>query len=346
MTPNAKTASLICLSVALWAAALIAPAAGAPTAPSYAVVDRIAIPDGGFDFASFDPATGRVYLSRSDGALALDVGSGAVTGHLAAAQHSHAVIPVLNGAEILITDSASNSAHLADAQSGRLIADIPTGTKPDGAILEPATGLALVMNGASGDVTLIDPAAGKAVGQIAVAPGLESPAADGTGKVYVSVEATNRIAVLDVKARALVGYYPLAGCEGPTGMVYAGEAGVLIVACANGVAKVVRAADGQVVSTLPIGAGPDQAIYDPKRRLAFIPCGRDGAMQVIAVRGPTDVTVVQTVATQPGARGGAVDPGSGKIYLPTAQYGPPITPGGHPVAKPGTFVLLVVAPKS
>jgi DNA-binding beta-propeller fold protein YncE len=332
------------LAAASAAALMAAGSAAAGQPPSYAVAGRIAIPDGGFDFASFDPAMRRVYLSRTDGALALDVDGGAVNGHLGAAQHSHAAIAVLNGTEVLITDSGSNSAHLVDARSGKLIADAPTGEKPDGAILEPATGLAAVMNGKSGDVTLIDPAAGKAVGSIAVSPGLESPVADGTGKIYVTVETSNRIAVLDIKTRTLVGYYPLAGCDGPTGMVYAPDAKVLIAACANKVAKVVRAADGQVTATLPIGAGPDEVIYDPKRALAFIPCGHDGTMQVIAVRGPTDVAVVQTVATAPGARGGAVDPETGKVYLPTAQYGPPATPGGHPVAQPGTFMFLVVAP--
>ena len=156
-------------------------------------------------------------------------------------------------------------------------------------------------------------------------------------------DAASEIAVVDTKSRTLVGHYALKGCEGPTGIAYAAEAGVLIDACANKVAKVIRASDGQDLGTLAIGAGPDSVIYDRARRLAFIPCGRDGVLEVISVRGPTDVSVVQTAKTQTGARTGAVDEKTGRLYLPTAAYSLP-GGGGRPVAQPGTFEILVVAP--
>ena len=329
------------LSLGVLAAGLAVTAQAAT--PTYGVVDRIKAPDGGFDFVSFDPHLGRIYVSRADGALALDVASGVVTPQLAPAQHSHAVAVVDDGARILITDSVSNSAHLADARSGALVADIPTGQKPDAAMVDPASGLALVMNGRGGDITLIDPAAQKAVGVITVGGAPESAVADGRGKVFVNIEDQNQIAVLDTRARTLTGHYALPGCEGPTGLAYASEAGVLIAACANKVAKVIRASDGKDLATLAIGAGPDQIAYDPVRRLAFIPCGRDGVMEVVAVRGPNDVAIVQTVKTQLGARTGAVDPASGKVYLPTATYVASAA-GGKPAPQPGTFVILVVAP--
>jgi hypothetical protein len=83
-------------------------------------------------------------------------------------------------------------------------------------------------------------------------------------------------------------------------------------------------------------------LYDPARKLAFIPCGRDGVLEVIAVRGPRDVAVVQTLPTQIGARTGAVDPSTGAIYLPTAHYY--LDAGGRPATTPGTFEILVVTP--
>jgi YVTN family beta-propeller protein len=328
------------------ALALAGPAAMAQAqpAPAYAVVERIKGPDGGFDYVNFDPALGRVYVSRTDGALALDVRTGVVTGHLAPAQRSHAALPVEGGSELVITDAGGNVAHLVDAHTGALLADVPTGQKPDGAVLDPATGLALVMNGHSGDVTVIDPKTRKGVGTIAVGGALEQAQADGAGKLFINVEDQSRIAVVDVKARKRIAAYPLTGCEGPTGLGYAPDAGLLIAACVNKVAKVLRAADGREVATLPIGAGPDQIAYDPVRRLAFIPCGRDGVLDVVAVRGPTDVALVEAVPTQVGARTGAVDPATGKVYLPTAHYSPSPT-GGRPSADPGSFAILVVASK-
>ena len=162
--------------------------------------------------------------------------------------------------------------------------------------------------------------------------------------MFVNIEDQNQIAVLDTKSRAVVGRYPLSGCQGPTGLAYAADAGVLIAACANHVAKVIRATDGADLATLTIGAGPDAVIYDPVRRLAFVPCGRDGVLEEIAVRGPTEVAVIQTVATEVGAKTGAVDPQTGKLYLPAAKYGPPPAGGGRPPALPGTAEIMVVGP--
>lgn len=330
------------IALAACALALSAPLALAQTAPTYAVVDHIKIPDGGFDYTSFDPVRRRVYLSRTGAVLALDVDTKTVTGQLAVVGHSHEVLPLNDGAMLLVTDSASNSAHMIDALTGKALAEIPTGQKPDAALFDPATGLALVMNGKSGDLTLIDPQALKAVGTIKVGGGLEFGAAGG-GKVFVNVEDQNRIAVVDVAGRETVGSYPLKGCDGPTGLAYDSEAGVLISACANKVAKVIRASDGADLATLAIGSGPDAVIYDASRHLAFIPCGRDGVLEVIAASDPAAIAIVQTAKTQVGARTGAVDPKTGVIYLPTADY--VATPGAaRPSAKPGTFQFVVVAP--
>ena len=335
-----KTQALLAI-LGLAAAALPAQAAS-PTPATYAVTDRIKIGDGGFDYASFDPVHRRLYVSRVGGVLALDVDSKTLTEHLTDAQRTHESLPLDGGRTLLITDSGTNTAHLVDALSGKPLAEIPTGKKPDAAIFDPASGLALTMNGASGDVTLIDPKARQAVGVISVGGALEFAAADGEGKVFVNIEDQNQIAVLDTKARKLVGRYPLKGCDSPSGLAYAPGAGLLISACANNVAKVLRAQTGEDVATLAIGKGPDAVIYDAVRKLAFIPCGRDGVLEVIAVRGPKDVAIIQTVKTQPGARTGAVDPKSGKLYLPTAAY--TLTPAGRPAPTPGTFAILVVAP--
>jgi hypothetical protein len=94
---------------------------------------------------------------------------------------------------------------------------------------------------------------------------------------------------------------------------------------------------------LKIGAGPDATLYDPGRGLAFIPCGRDGTLVVIAAKGPVP-EVLGSVPTQQGARTGAVDPKTGHIYLPTAQFGPPPAQGQRPTFKPGSFEVLELAP--
>ena len=311
-------------------------------APNYHVADHIAGPDGGWDYASFDPVHRRLYISRTDRVTAVDVDSGRLTDHLADAQGTHESLPLRGGGELLVTSRAINGARIVDALSGKLIVDVPTGTGPDAAVFDPASDRALVMNGRGGDVTFIDAKTHAVVGDATIGGVLEFGAVDGAGKAFVNIESKNEIAVLDTRKAALIGRYPLPGCIAPGGLAYAEQAGVLITACQNNVALVVRASDGKVLSTLPIGNGPDAVIYDAKRRLAFIPCGRDGVLEVIAVRAAGDVVKLQTLATQRSARTGALDPKTGRLYLPTANY--IAQPTGRPTATPGTFTILVVAP--
>ena len=112
------------------------------------------------------------------------------------------------------------------------------------------------MNGHSGDATLIDPIQRKAVGSIAIGGALESAAA-GAGKVFVNVQDQNRIAVVDAKARAVIGYFRpgrLRRADGPR--LCAGRGSVdPPPAPTQDPAKVVSAADGHEVASLAIGAG-------------------------------------------------------------------------------------------
>ncbi|HVH74096.1 MAG TPA: hypothetical protein VM755_04195, partial [Stellaceae bacterium] len=73
-----------------------------------------------------------------------------------------------------------------------------------------------------------------------------------------------------------------------------------------------------------------------------VPSALSGELSVIALSGPHDNTIVDTVPTQIGARTGAVDPKTGRIFLPTAEYVLPVPPGQRPTTKPGTFVVLVL----
>lgn len=330
-------AAIVWLFAAAWAASAVA-------APTYAVSGHIkGGGDGGWDLVTFDPAHGRVFIARAGGVNVVDVATATIsTLTIPGNGRMHEPVPLNRGALLLVTDGTANVAHLIDAATGAAVTDVAVGQKPDAATFDPATGLALVMNGKSSDVTLIDPKSRKAVATVAVGGGLEIGAVDGKGRAFINIEDQNQIAVIDLKARKVVGRYALPGCEGPTGLAYAANAGVLISSCANKVAKVLRAADGADVGTLTIGAGPDTVVYDPARKLAFIPCGRDGVLEVIAVRGPKDVAVVQTVPTQIGARTGTVDPKTGAIYLPTAKY--VRLPNGLPDIVPGTFEVLVVTP--
>jgi hypothetical protein len=331
-----KRANLVLLAVmALAPAALAAP-------PAYKLVDQIPGPDGGWDYVRVDPVHERVLVTRGSSVMSVDLATGKVTAGIAPGARLHDALPVNGGAEILVTNGGANTAVFVDAKSGAVVATVPTGAGADAAAFDPATGLVLVMDHAGGDVVLIDPKTHAAAGKIEVGGELEAAAVDGAGKAYVNVEDKSEIAVIDLKARKVLARYPLAGCEGPTGMAYDAADKLLITAC-DGATDIVQAADGKVLQTLNTGRGADGVAWDAGRHLAFVPAGRDGTLAVISLAGGK-ASIVQTVKTRISARTLAEDPRTGRVYLPSAEYGPPPAAGGRPSMVPGSFRLLVVGP--
>jgi YVTN family beta-propeller protein len=335
---KSKLCAGVALSVLFFATAFAADA-------NYKIVQRIKVPDGGFDYATFDASTGRVLMARTDFTTVIDTKSGKVS-QLNSAAPGHMALPV-PGSTLVVLPQRPGMVRIVDTASDKMLADIPAGQNPDGAVYDPSSKLVFVMNHDSGESTAIDPVARKAVATIPVGGVLEFPAADGAGKVFVNVTSVPEIAVIDVKTKTVTARYKLEGCRGASGLAYATQSKLLISSCGNGMAKVLDAATGKEVASLPIARGPDAVIYDPRRQLAFIPCGGDGVLEVISLTDPKHIQVVQHVETEPGSRTGTLDPQSGRLYLMASKPDPAGTPGpgGRGVARvPGTFEVLVVGP--
>ena len=83
-----------------------------------------------------------------------------------------------------------------------------------------------------------------------------------------------------------------------------------------------------------------------KRGLVFTSNG-EGTLTVIHQDTPDRYRVIENAATERGARTLALDPSSGRLYLPTAEFGPPPAPTAErpnprPSLVPGTFRVLEV----
>lgn len=320
-------------------ATLLAGFAGAAELPALKPVASIPIPDGSWDYAAVDTAARRLYLSRGDGVLMLDLDTGKVTPTLVPGKRVHQSLPLSDG-RLLSTNGDSNTATLSNASDGSVIAEIPTGQKPDAAVYDPSSKLVLVMNGKSGDVTLIDPASAKSVGTIAIGGALEYAVADGLGHVFVNVEDKNELVTIDTAARKVTSRSALTGCDEPTGLAYDAQDKLLLSVCGNKVAIVSSSATGKVLAGVAIGTGPDAAIWDDAAKLFYVPCGGDGILSVIAVAGG-NFTSLGEVPTHKGARLGVLDPKTGRIYLPTAEY-QAAAAGERPKPVAGTTRLLVL----
>ncbi len=321
----------------------LAPAAQAAPAPNYRILERIKVPDGGFDYATYDAATGRIYMPRTDFTTVIDVKTNAVS-QLKSGVRGH-IFLAIPGTGLAALTQRTGTVRLVDIAKDVSVADIPAGKNPDGATYDPFSKLVFAMNHDSGNATVVDPATRKPVANIQIKGELEFPVSNGQGKIFVNNEADPAdIAVIDVKTRTVAARYKLAGCEEATGLAYVADAKLLISACGNGVAKILQADTGKEVASLAIGKGADAAIYDAARKLAFIPCGRDGVLEVISLADPAHIAVVQHVQTQQGSRTGTVDPMTGRLYLMASKPDPNAAPGARGVRLAGSYEVLVIGP--
>lgn len=311
--------------------------------PSYSVTGSIPAADGGWDYSSVDPETHQLFIGRTDSVTAVDLATGKVTDKLVSAQRAHSVMPIPGSGAFLETDGGTNSVRLIDARTGAVRWSLPTGEKPDGALWDGTKKRAIVMHNKGGTIALIDVMNAKVTATLAVAPGLEGAAIDKHGLFWVNSEETNKLIPIDLDAMKVLAPVILPDCDGATGLVYSQKHDQLLSVCGSGYAYVVDTKTHSVVARYEIGKGADAAIIDEARATVAVPCS-DGTLYFFDLS-QAAITPAGSIATEKGARSGAVDPATGTLYLPTARFQPATKPGEHRVLIPGSFHVLVVSLK-
>jgi DNA-binding beta-propeller fold protein YncE len=187
-----------------------------------------------------------------------------------------------------------------------------------------------------GTLTAIDPASGDIVATVELednAP--EGAAADGKGRIFVNNERKNTIQVIDVKTWKAIASWPLAPCDGPTGIAYDKASNRIFSGC-SGTSVVINPDTGTVVATIKNGTRVDALGWDPAKKLMYIPNGGEGNVTVVHQDSPDAYTVVATVTTVPGAKTISVDPVTHNVYLFQPERGPaPPPPADAPPPPAG-----------
>ena len=336
----------------LAALGLVCGAAGAQALPQYRLAQTVSLAgEGGWDYLSYEPASQRLFIARATRVEVIDTQRLASIGEIGDTPGVHGVALAPELGRGYISAGASSTIVVFDLKTLARLKDIKsTGEGPDSIVYDSATQRVFAFNGRGRNATVIDAVSNEVTGTIALDAKPEEARADGAGRVYVNLEDKNSLAVLDARTLTVQSVIALTGCEEPSGLALNAGARQLFAACANHVMVAVDAAAGRVLGSAPICSGPDGAGYDPGARLAFASCG-DGTLTVVAQAGSGAPRAVQTVATQRGARTMALDEHRHRIYLVTADYGatPAATaehPHPRPAILPGTFRVLVIAPRA
>ena len=225
--------------------------------------------DGGTDYLTAEPGTGRVFVSRSTHVMVVDGATGKVLGDI---PDTPRIARHRARAEVRITASpptaATRRSTMFDLKTLAVIQKIPIPTGGlDGIMYDDFSDRIILTNHSRpiGTAVAIDAEERRdrrATAQLEDnAP--EGAASDGKGRIFVNNEGKNTIQVLDAKTMKVLASWPIAPCDGPTGIAYdrARRTGSSRAAARRRWWSI--ATTGKVVATIANGDGVDALGWDP-----------------------------------------------------------------------------------
>jgi DNA-binding beta-propeller fold protein YncE len=333
-------ASPACLAIVLVASGVMAHAQGFK-------VDKFDIKgDGGNDYVAVDPPSGRVFVARGTHVMVVDGATGKVVGDIANTPGVHGAAFSTKANHGFTTNGGDQTVTMFDLKTLAVLEQIKVGPGLDGIMYDEADDKIILTNHSRpiGTLTAIDPASGDIVATVQLEDtSPEGAAADGKGHIFVNNEGKSTIQVIDVKTWKATASWPLAPCDGPTGIAYDKRSNRIFSGCST-TSVVLDASTGKVVATIPNGTRVDALGWDAAKKLVYIPNGGEGTVTVAHQDAPDKYTVVATVPTVRGAKTISVDPVTHNAYLFQAERAPaPAGNAGAPGGRRGGVPPVVAA---
>jgi YVTN family beta-propeller protein len=322
-------------------------AALAKPGPGYHLLKKFVLGgEGGWDLMAFDSAANRLYISRGTHVMVVDPESGAIVGDVPNTPRVHGIALAPEFGKGFTSNGGDATVTIFDLKTLKTLSQVKVGKNPDAIIYDSASKRIFCFNAGSNDVTAIDAKTGTVAGTLALGGKPELAVADEHGKIFVNLEDKSAVVELDARKLAVDATWPLAPGEEPTGIALDKKHHRLFIACANKLMAVMNADNGKLVTTFPIGNGPDGAAFDSDLQLAFSPNGADGTLTVAHEDSTDKISVLENIATQRGARTMELDEHGHRVFLVTAEFGPTPAPTAErphprPPMIPGSFTLLV-----
>lgn len=316
---------------------------GIAFASEYRAVGEIPIGGAGnWDYVSVDSGSHRLFVSHSDRVVVIDTSKNAILKEIPGTPGVHGIALAPELKKAFSSNGKEGKVGVIDLGDLSLRTKIPVGENPDSIIFDQKRQEVYAFNGRSHSASVIDAKSEKVVATIPL-PGKPEEGAADDNRVYVNVEDKSEIVAIDPAKRAVVSTWPLPGCEEPTGLAIDKKNHRLFTACGNEKMLMLDSATGKVLGSVSTGQGTDGAGFAPELGLAFSSNGRSATVTIVNEKTPDQLVVAQSLKTEFGARTMAVDPDSGRIYLPTARL-LSAEKGQRPTFADGTFKILVYGP--
>ena len=324
-----------------------APRAPMPGASGYRLLRRIDLGgDGSWGYLAFDAPTRRLFISRQNKVIVIDVDSGKVEGEIMGTPGVQGIALAPELGRGFTSNGEKNNVTIFDLSSLKTLETADAGSSPGAIVYDPGSKRVFVMNDVGHSATAIDGATGKVLATIPLRGRPEYAVPDGAGHLYVNIADKNEQQQVNTQDLTATSFWSILPCEAPLGLGMDVIHRRLFIGCTNRMMAVVNADTGKVVSTQATDQGAHTIAFEPSSGTIFSSNGDSGTLTVVHEDSPDNYTLIEDFVTQLHARTMAIDPRNGQIYLVSAAFGEtpkPTKENPHPAPPilPGSFVVLV-----
>ncbi len=279
--------------------------------------------EGRIDHLAFDPARERLYVAAlgNNTVEVLDVKGGSHLESLPGFHEPQGIALAGDFRTVAVANGQGEGLQLIGAEDYRPGAIVRLGDDSDNVRYDSAAKMLYVGFG-SGALAAVDPAAGKALGQVKLAGHPESFQLEREGpRVFVNVPDAEQIAVVDRRSMKVTGTWRVetAGANYPMSLDEANRR--LFIGCRRPAKVLVfDTSSGKEIGSMDIVGDTDDLFYDATRKRLYV-TGGDGYVDVIQDQGANRFTPLAHIATASGARTSLFVADQGRLYLAVPHRG-------------------------
>ncbi|MEI6820314.1 MAG: YncE family protein [Bacteroidota bacterium] len=319
------------------------------TTTSYKIADKIHIEgDGNWDYIKADGTTNMLFVSNSSRVIVIDTKINKKIGTITNTPGVHGIAVAADKNKGYTTNSSDTSVTVFNLTTLQNIKRIKlTGLSPDAILYDSSTQKLYTFNATGRNTTVINTINDSVIATIALNGKPESGVSDENGFVYVNINDSNIVRVINSSTNQIVKRFTLGTGTSPKAMAIDLVNHRLFVTCSSKLI-VLNYDDGSLVATVPTGGSMDGIAFDPILNRVYCPIS-SGAIVVVKETDASTFTLLENILTMTGAGTITINPVTQHVYVPCIEYEPatnrsPKTHRLHPTSKPFSFTILDIAP--
>jgi len=282
-----------------------------------------------FDYQSFDPNTGRLYLAHlgDSSMVVFDTNKQTQVGDVKNLSRVHGILAVPELHRVYASATGTNELAVIDDSTLQIIARAPAGDYPDGIAYARKVNKIYVSDLHGKTDTVIDAQNNQRVTTIALGGGAGNTQYDSVSEhIFVTVHEKNQLAEIDPIKDEVIGRYALSGCSEPHGLLIDSEHRLAFVACEeNGKLAVFDLESKSMTGIHTVGADPDVLAFDKDFARLYV-SSESGVVSVFDESGRSLQKIGEGFFA-PNAHSVAVDSHTHRVYFPLQNV------GGKPILR-------------